>query len=138
MVHAKIWARVKSAKQASIIAKYTTVEATEEIITSKIIDKITFLQIQPRATRPVMKQETKKETDKMYISKKVIYKLIETCLGRHQVSNPDLRAIHPINFTGYLHINGNVMIIFILEETQETVRFFTRHCEGLVDLMRLM
>ena len=52
--------------------------------------------------------------------------MIAINLSKQQVFHADPRAIQKINFTANLDRDGNTTIIFMIEETKETVLDFSR------------
>ena len=54
------------------------------------------------------------------------YKIIAIDLSKQRVLDADLRAIQQINFTANLDRVGNTAMFFIIEETKETVLYFSQ------------
>ena len=54
------------------------------------------------------------------------YKIIAIDLSKQRVLDADLRAIQQINFTANLDSVGNTTLSFIIEETKETVLYFSQ------------
>ena len=54
------------------------------------------------------------------------YKIIAIDLNKQRVLDADLRAIQQINFTANLDRVGNTAMFFIIEETKETVLYFSQ------------
>ena len=52
------------------------------------------------------------------------YKLIPLGLRKQQVLNADPKSIQKINFTANPEPDGNIKMLFIIEETKETVLSF--------------
>ena len=50
--------------------------------------------------------------------------MIAIDLSKQQALDADLRAIQPINFTANLDRDGNTTVLFIIEESKETVLEF--------------
>ena len=61
--------------------------------------------------------------------------MIAIDLSKQQALDADPRAIQQINFTANLYIAGDTIIFFIIEEAKETLRFFTRNCNGFVNAL---
>ena len=62
------------------------------------------------------------------------YKMIAKDLSKQQAFDADPKAIQQINFTGNLDRAEGITMFFIIEEAKETVRFFTKHCESIVNM----
>ena len=54
------------------------------------------------------------------------FKIIAIDLSKQQSLDADLRAIEQINFTTNLNRAGNTTMLFIIEETKETVVAFSQ------------
>ena len=62
--------------------------------------------------------------------------MIAIDLSKQQVFDADLRAIQQINFTANLDRARNATMLFIIEETKETVfRLLARNCKSFVNVI---
>ena len=62
--------------------------------------------------------------------------MIAIDLIKQQVLDAEPKAIQQIDFAANLDREGNTRIFFLLEETKEIVRLFTRNCKSIVNIMQ--
>ena len=62
--------------------------------------------------------------------------MIAIDLIKQQVLDAEPKAIQQIDFAANLDREGNTRILFLLEETKEIVRLFTRNCKSIVNIMQ--
>ena len=62
------------------------------------------------------------------------YKMAAIDLSKQQELNADPKAIQQINFTGNLDQQGNVRMIFIIEEGKETIFDFLQETVSIINL----
>ena len=63
---------------------------------------------------------------KVYLLQSYYYKMIVIYLSKQQARGADPKAINQINFTGNLDWAGNKTMLFIIEETKETILDFSQ------------
>ena len=66
-----------------------------------------------------------------YLYFKNLNKIMAIDLSKKQALDAAPKAIQQINFTGNLSQRGGATVFFIIEETKETFRFFTKNCESV-------
>ena len=63
------------------------------------------------------------------------HKLIAVYLCKQQTLLVNPKAIQQINFTENLDHAGNTTMLFIIEESKETIfKFYTKSCESIMEL----
>ena len=62
--------------------------------------------------------------------------MIAIDLIKQQVLDAEPKAIQQIDFAANLDREGNTRIFFLLEETKEIVRLFTRNCKSIVNILQ--
>ena len=62
--------------------------------------------------------------------------MIAIDLSKQQVLDVEPKAIQQTDFTANLDREGNTRILFLLEETKEIVRLFTRDCKRIVNILQ--
>ena len=62
--------------------------------------------------------------------------MIAIDLSKQQVLDAEPKAVQQTDFTANLDREENTRIFFLLEETKEIVRIFTRNCKSIVNILQ--